>query len=69
MTLTYGVVVAVIGGSATVATVTFWAAFYLGRIWSRLMMHDERLDRHDERLDKIDEVFGGPVVRPRGGRV
>ncbi len=68
MTLTYEIVLAMVGAGATVATVTFWAAFYLGRIWSQLQTHDERLDRHDERLDKIDEVFGGPVVRPRGGR-
>jgi len=53
MTISTAQVLAVIGMASTIATGIFWAAFYLGKIMSRLDRVDDAIKDHEARLDRL----------------
>ena len=47
--------IAVIGGAATLATLIWHAAMYVGKLTVKVDRHGDRLNDHDERLKDHDD--------------
>jgi uncharacterized membrane protein YdjX (TVP38/TMEM64 family) len=66
MTVTSDNVLWVMAAASAASSALFWAIFYAGRAWQKLMHAHERLDDHAKKLNDHGELIGELLGRRRG---